>query len=61
MGAQVPCVNKLSTYMIYGKDNCTIGPCGWPKLQITSCGINMNSDIHLVDLTYKSIPRVKFR
>jgi hypothetical protein len=41
-------------------DNCTINPCGWPKLQITHCGINMNSEIPLVSLIYKSIPRIKF-
>jgi len=42
-------------------DNCIIGPCDWPKLQITLCGINMNSEIHVVGLIYKSIPEVKFR
>jgi hypothetical protein len=26
-------------------DNCTIGPCGWHKLQITPCVINMNLEI----------------
>jgi hypothetical protein len=32
------------------RENCTIGPYGWPKLQITSSGININSEIPLVSL-----------
>jgi hypothetical protein len=43
------------------RDNCIIGPCGWPKLQITPCGINMNLEIPVVGLIFKSIPRIKFR
>jgi len=41
-------------------DNCTIGPCGWSKLQITPYGINMNLEIPVVDLIYKSITGIKF-
>lgn len=45
---------------IYRK-KCIISLCGWPKLQITRGGININSKISLVGLIYKSIYGVKFR
>jgi len=34
-------------------DNCTIDPFGWPKLQITSSDIKMNSKVPVVSLIYK--------
>lgn len=46
---------------IDNRDNCIIDPCGWPKLQITSFGIKINSEIHVVGLIYKSLTGVKFR
>jgi hypothetical protein len=46
---------------IKNRDNCTIGPCGWPKLQITHYGIKNNCKVHVVDKNYKLLSEVVFR
>jgi hypothetical protein len=43
------------------RKNCTIGPCGWPKLQIAPFDIQINLEILVVCLIYKSLTEVKFR
>jgi hypothetical protein len=42
-------------------DNCTSGPCGWHKLQITPSAIKIYPEIHIVGLIYKLLPKVKLR
>jgi hypothetical protein len=43
------------SYIKLGGKKCIIGLCGWPKLQITPCGINMNLEIPMIGFIYESI------
>jgi hypothetical protein len=42
-----------------GRENCTIDPCGWPKVQIAHSAIKINSEIYVIDLIFKLFHRVK--
>jgi len=43
------------------KEKCKIGFCDWANLQITTSGITINSEVHVVDEIDKSLHEVKFR
>jgi hypothetical protein len=42
------------------RKNCTLSPCDFLKLQIVLFSIKINSEILVVSLIYKLLPRIKF-
>jgi len=54
MGSTTSCIFLI-------RENCITGLCGWPKLQITHCGIKNSFKVLVVDENYKLLPEVVFR